>query len=172
MVLPLPIDDAELESGQISTEISQDLISPWWYHVILCKTALVYYKFIQAVRKKETDLEVLVRKADEGLANIIDSLPRHLQPSGKELSQPLDVEDQYPWVPWQRVDLTTTLLLWRSKINYECRHFWSSSPPTSIARRTLCLQSARLVISLLEAADMPIYQRRYMYDFISQKKPL
>lgn len=163
MVLPLPFDDDELERGDVSTEVPPNMVSPWWYHVILCKTALVHREFTQGIRKKDTDLEVLVRIADEGLANIIESLPDYLQPLEEGSPHSTDLEDKYPWIRWQRVDLIMILLLLRSKINYECRKFWSNSPPTSMPRRTLCLQSARSVIMLLESADMPIHQRRYMY---------
>jgi hypothetical protein len=163
VVLPLPFNDAELETGQVPAEISSDLISPWWYHRILCETALIYHQFIQALRKKETDLETLVRAGDEALANVIDSLPPHLQPYREETLHPHLVDEQYPWIRWQRVDLTTILLLCRAKINYECRRGWSTSPPSSLARRMLCLESAKSVIMVLESAEMPIHQRRFMY---------
>ena len=163
MVLPLPADDTELERGLVSTEPPPEVISPWWYHNILCKTALVHHRFTQGIRKRTTDLEVLVRIADEGLADIIESLPAHLQPREEASPQSTDLENKYPWIRWQRVDLIMILLLLRSRINYECRKFWSDSPPTSLPRRSLCLQSAQSVIMLLEGADMPIHQRRYMY---------
>ena len=104
MILPIPHDDHQLESGHIPPEISSNLISPWWYHVILSKTALVYHRLVHAVRKKEGDLEVLVRKADEGLANVIDSLPLHLQPFADQSPESLQLEQEYPWIRWQRID--------------------------------------------------------------------
>ncbi|KAH7391561.1 hypothetical protein BKA64DRAFT_108482 [Cadophora sp. MPI-SDFR-AT-0126] len=159
---PLPVDDDELERGLTSFKPSPKVISPWWYHIILCKTALVHHRFTQGIRKTTTDLEVLVRIADEGLADIIESLPAHLQPREENMPQSTDVDDRYPWIRWQRVDLIMMLLLLRSKINYECRNFWSNSPPTSLPRRSLCLRSAQSVIMLSEGEDMPIYQRRYM----------
>jgi hypothetical protein len=141
-------------------------VSPWWYHAVLSSTALVYYHFINSLRKDASDLEYLVRKADEGLANIIEGLPSHLQPYGDETQDMLDkrkdLEEHYPWIQWQRTDLISALLLWRSKINYECRRYWAVSVPSSIPRRVLCLQSAKSVINLLESANMPINQRRFM----------
>ncbi|KAG4432989.1 hypothetical protein IFR05_011533 [Cadophora sp. M221] len=156
MALPQPLDDNDLERGDISIEISPNMVSPWWYHVILCKTALVHRDFTQGIRKKDTDLEVLVRIADEGLANIIESLPDYLQPLEEGSPHSTDLEDQYPWIRWQRVDLIMILLLLRSRINYECRGFWSNSPPTSMPRRALCLQSARTYTLRLYGAGLII----------------
>jgi hypothetical protein len=67
------------------------------------------------------------------------------------------LQELHPWIKWQRVDLTIALFIWRSKVNYECHQEWLKSPPSSLARRMLCLESAQSVIMLLESADMPIY---------------
>jgi len=164
MSLPLPLNDTELETGQIPAEISQDLVSPWWYHIILSRTAIVYYHFIRSLRKNSSDLEGLVRTADEGLADIIEGLPPHLQPYDQygPQSEFEPKNNENPWIKWQRVDLISSLLLLRSKINYECHRHWSTSPPTSMHRRVLCLESVKSVVMLMDDANMPIHQRRFM----------
>ncbi|KAK7890711.1 hypothetical protein LTR67_007920 [Exophiala xenobiotica] len=109
MVLPLPFEEEELDSGELPGDLSLNRLSPWVYHVILCQTATIHHRFNRELHKTPHDLDVLVKDADEALASIIDRLPSHLQPGMVKTSLPHDVEDRYPWLQWQRLDLTTNL---------------------------------------------------------------
>jgi len=153
MVLPLPLDEAQLESGQNSFEIPQDLISPWCYHTILSETGLVYHRLIHAVRKTTRSWSTR-EKSWRSTCKYNWSPSAHLQPYGDESPELKYLPEQHPWIKWQRVDLITALFLWRSSINYECHQECLISPPNSLARRMFCLKSPQSVILLLESADM------------------
>ncbi|KAJ9494542.1 hypothetical protein H2202_009974 [Exophiala xenobiotica] len=140
MVLPLPFEEEELDSGELPEDLSLNRLSPWVYHVILCQTATIHHRFNRALHKTPHDLDVLVKDADEALASIIERLPNHLQPSMVKTSLSHDVEDRYPWLQWQRLDLTTNLFSVRATINYQCRRYWDETQPICPGHRTYTLR--------------------------------
>nr|KAK5440381.1 hypothetical protein LTR18_007669 [Exophiala xenobiotica] len=162
MVLPLPFEEEELDSGELPEDLSLNRLSPWVYHVILCQTATIHHRFNRALHKTSHDFDVLVKDADEALASIIERLPNHLQPSMVKTSLSHDVEDRYPWLQWQRLDLTTNLFSVRATINYQCRRYWDETQPICPGHRSVSLESARSVILLFGDSRLPVHQRRYM----------
>lgn len=169
MVLPLPFEEEELDCGDVPGDLSLNRLSPWVYHVILCQTATVQHRFNRALHKRPHDLDILVKDADEALAGIIDRLPNHLQPRTVKTSLPHDVDDRYPWLQWQRLDLTTNLFSVRATINYQCRRHWNETQPLCLGHRSVSLESARSVILLFGDSSLPVHQRRYMCVLWSQQ---
>lgn len=164
MILPLSIDMEDLDGEEMpAEERAPERLSPWVYHTTLCQTAIVKHRFNQALRKKPDNLEFLIRDADEALANIIDHLPEHLQPNIEDQPHHKHLEEQYPWLEWQRLDLVTNLFLARSTINYQSREYWDHAHPNYLGRRTVCLEAARSIICLFDMSNLPTHQRRYMY---------
>lgn len=136
-------------------------ISPFVYHVILSQASIVIHRFSRALRRSHLLLEDLVRDADEQLANIIASLPYYLQPDVDNTAELREAESRFPWILWQRVDLTSLLLNCRVIVTRQCRRSWLSSTDMSQGPRAVCLDSARMIISILSQTDLPLHQRRY-----------
>ncbi|EXJ79537.1 hypothetical protein A1O3_07816 [Capronia epimyces CBS 606.96] len=162
MLLPLPMDDDELESGHIPDELPSHHISPWLYTTTLCQIAVVFHRFNRAVQTNPSDLEIVVNRADSELTSLMDGLPAHLRDNVVKSPQTRALEAKHLWIRWQREDLKTTFLLFRAKINHHCHKTWTMSPSLCLSQRILCLQSARSVISVYESSDLSAHQRRYM----------
>ncbi len=127
----------------------------------MSQASIVLHRFSRALRRFPNLLEDLVRDADEKLANIIHDLPHHLQPDVESTPELQLAEDRFPWILWQRVDLTTLLLNCRILVNRQCRKRWLESPDAAQGPRAVCLESARMIISILSQTDLPLHQRRY-----------
>ncbi|KIX03981.1 uncharacterized protein Z518_07534 [Rhinocladiella mackenziei CBS 650.93] len=161
VTLPLPLDDADLALASPPFDRSLNKMSPFVYHVILSQASLVMHRFSRDLRRYPDLLEKLVRDADEKLAEIITALPNHLHPDAESSVDLQLAESQFPWVHWQRIDLTSLLLNCRVLVTRQCRRKWSMSPEMAHGPRAVCLESARMIISILSQTALPLHQRRY-----------
>src|ERR1041384_2551177 len=90
-------------------------LDPAHYHVFMARTAQVYRRFTDSISRGAAPLEEVVRSADEQLAQIIVTLPEHLQPDFADVSRDGNEADDSgtpvePWIKWQRFDITLVLL--------------------------------------------------------------
>lgn len=161
VVLPSEPDEEQLQDGADYQAPPHSVISPWTYHVLLSQAALISHRFNRALKKNPDALEELVRKTDDDLANIIDHLPYHLQPDSERTTELEEAENKYPWIKWQRLDLTTLLLQCRFRVNYQCRLKWSEARSRGHPSHSICLEAARLLIVISARTDLPVHQRRY-----------
>ncbi|KAH7021479.1 uncharacterized protein B0I36DRAFT_367885 [Microdochium trichocladiopsis] len=121
-------------------------IHPVQYHVFMAKTSIVYNRFRRSLRDPTVARDVLVRKADEELAGVIHTLPQHLSPDGLAKRQEEDLSRRYPWIRWQRVDVTLVLLHHRLEISRILQNDWQANPSHYGWARQICLGAAKEII--------------------------
>ncbi|KAI0476604.1 hypothetical protein GGR56DRAFT_643487 [Xylariaceae sp. FL0804] len=134
-------------------------IHPVQYHVFMARAATVYNRFRVNLRRRELPLDEIVRAADEDLAEIINTLPQHLQPESVGGEYTDSLETAYPWIRWQRVDATLVLLHHRLRINVVLRREWRKDPVRYGWARAICLQTARDIIWISQNWEQPVAKR-------------
>ncbi|KAH7368685.1 hypothetical protein B0T11DRAFT_277483 [Plectosphaerella cucumerina] len=149
--LPCPIDSAERPSLH--------KVDPAHYHAFMARTARVYHRFCRSVIYDSGPLEESVRAADDELAQIIETLPDHLQPD-LSCSQMQEGECEEPWVTWQRFDVTLVLLHHRMAINRTLRHLWIKSPIQYGWARVVSIRSATDIIWISQNWNQPFTMRK------------
>ncbi|KAH8646311.1 hypothetical protein BX600DRAFT_444112 [Xylariales sp. PMI_506] len=107
IIYPSQLSEDDLLNNPSLEQETGHHISPWLYHIVLCQISVVNHRFNKGVQGGTFDLQILVRAADEALANIITDLPPHLQPYGDDSQASAISGAEHPWIEWQRVDLTT-----------------------------------------------------------------
>ncbi len=128
----------------------------------MARTAAVYNRLpCQSIVRGSAPLEDAVRAADDELAQVIETLPEHLQPSltGGD-DQTSDRQPVQPWVKWQRVDITLVLLHHRVRINRTLQRQWTASPGQYSRARAVSIQSAMDIIWISRHWDQPISMRK------------
>lgn len=133
------------------------------YHIFMARTASVVYRFRAALHSEMVSLcniAEVVRKADEELAEIIDTLPQHLQPDTSTNDEVRQLELAQPWIKWQRYDLTLVLLHLRLRINCILQEQWLSSPNPYDWARGVSIKSALSVIWINRNWDQPVSMRK------------
>ncbi|KAF2111250.1 hypothetical protein BDV96DRAFT_189630 [Lophiotrema nucula] len=154
--VPLP---TVTEEGSIRTS-NRNQIHPVQYHIFMSRTARAHQRFRRALRHShKTKLEA-VRAADEELADLIDTLPSHLQPDigGAELIS--DLERRLPWIRWQRVDATLVLLYHRLCLHRILQKDWLQEPVTFASARAVSIKTAKDIIWISQNWELPVNERR------------
>ncbi|KAF4452061.1 hypothetical protein F53441_4992 [Fusarium austroafricanum] len=165
------IDDSDFDVPLPSVSqlsVQGDLVDPVHYHIFMARTSQVIYKFRISLKYGNKSLEnivTIVKTADEELAGIINTLPRHLQP---ESDSDTDIEIQaleaaQPWIKWQRYDITVVLLHLRMHINRTLQKQWMSSPNEYHWARTVSVTSAMSLIWINRSWDQPASMRKQWY---------
>ena len=152
MTLPTP--------DPISTHYEDGDVQPVHYHIFMSRTSTVYYRFRASVRDGVHPITDLVRWADEELAEVINTLPDYLQPDSGETETIHRLEATYPWVKWQRFDITLVLLHHRLRINRVLQRQWLSSPGEYEWARSVCIKSATAIIWISHNWDQPATMRK------------
>ncbi|KAL2847022.1 hypothetical protein BJX68DRAFT_268323 [Aspergillus pseudodeflectus] len=134
------------------------------YHIFMARSAIVVYRFRATIRsglKSLDELTKAVRSADEELAQIIDTLPPHLQPdidtANEEIRQ---IEFDQPWIKWQRYDLTLVLLHLRLRLHRNLQAQWLSDPDEYSWAKAVSVSSAMSVIWINRNWDQPSSLRK------------
>ncbi|GAM37157.1 hypothetical protein TCE0_022f06834 [Talaromyces pinophilus] len=133
------------------------------YHIFMARTAAAVYRFRATIRSAFGILETIkaVKTVDEELAEVIDSLPRLLQPEtnleDEELHQ---LELANPWIKWQRYDVTLVLLHLRLRIHRTMQSHWLSDPDQYNWARSVSVSSAMSVIWINHNWDQPASMRK------------
>ncbi|KAH6696781.1 hypothetical protein F5X68DRAFT_226189 [Plectosphaerella plurivora] len=150
--LPCPVDSAE--------RTTPHKVDPAHYHAFMARTARVYHRFCRAVVYDSGSLEQSVRAADDELAQIIETLPEHLQPDLSCSIQTQEDECEEPWVTWQRFDVTLVLLHHRIAINRTLQHLWTQSPGQYGWARAVSIRSATDIIWISQNWNQPVTMRK------------
>ena len=131
-----------------------------YYHIFMSRTSTVYYRFRASLRAGERPMADIVRRADDELAEVINTLPEYLQPDSVETEAIDRLETEYPWVKWQRFDITLVLLHHRLRINRVLQSEWLSSPGKYDWARSVCVKSATSIIWISHNWDQPATMRK------------
>lgn len=145
------------------TDSERDGPHPVHYHLFMSRTSAVVYRFRKSIRSGPNDVDQLtriVRAADAELAEIIDTLPAHLQPENGDSDEIRRLEVDHPWVKWQRFDLTVVLLHIRLRINRTLQTQWLESPGKYEWARSVSMSSASSVIWINYNWDQPATMRK------------
>ncbi|KAF4462776.1 hypothetical protein FALBO_10426 [Fusarium albosuccineum] len=154
--------DVPLPSAASADEV-EEATHPVHYHIFMARTSTVVYHFRQAIRsglESVTQTAKAVRKADEELAEIIDTLLVHLQPEADGDDEIAQLELAQPWIKWQRFDLTLVLLHLRLRINCTLQEQWLAHPGEYDWARTISVRSAMSVIWINRNWDQPASMRK------------
>jgi hypothetical protein len=131
------------------------------YHAFMARTALVYHRFCQSVTRGSTSVPDDVRAADDELAQVIETLPSYLQPdftgAGRDGG---GNDDAFPWLEWQRFDITLVLLHHRIRINRTLQRQWLANPEEFVWARSISVRSALDIIWISKHWDQPLSQRK------------
>ncbi|KZL80790.1 nucleus protein [Colletotrichum incanum] len=139
---------------------SADSVQPVLYHIFMARTATVYHRFRSALRDGTRPVDEVVRSADEALAEVINTLPDHLQPDSGRNKGMQELEDVHPWVKWQRFDISLVLLHHRIRINRALQNEWLEAPGQYDWARGVCIRSAMDIIWITHNWDQPAAMRR------------
>ncbi|GJC80376.1 hypothetical protein ColLi_03214 [Colletotrichum liriopes] len=143
-----------------SDSVSADGVQPVLYHIFMARTATVYHGFRSALRDGTRPVDEVVRSADEALAEVINTLPDHLQPDSGRNKGMRELEDAHPWVKWQRFDISLVLLHHRMRINRALQNEWLEAPGQYDWARGVCIRSAMDIIWITHNWDQPAAMRR------------
>ena len=162
--VPLPsvnlIDD-------INAAVSgEEVIAPIQYHKVMAQIAITFHRFSRRLRSRNLPAEQVVQDADAELANLIDTMPSHLQPDGVHDTQR---DEMYPWIAWQRWDLSLVFLYHRLYINRTLQKHWLATPQTLSGPRSICLSSASGIVWVTQQSLQPIEKRRQWQAMRIQK---
>ena len=166
---PPEIDDIDFDVPLPSAQgVGEDEAAHYHvhYHIFMARTAGAVYRFRATIRSTFGILETIkaVKTVDEELAEVIDSLPRLLQPEtnleDEELHQ---LELANPWIKWQRYDVTLVLLHLRLRIHRTLQSHWLSDPDQYNWARSVSLSSAMSVIWINRNWDQPASMRKQWY---------
>jgi hypothetical protein len=151
--LPQVTDEGSVYMGDGSR------IHPVQYHIFMSRAARAYHRFNLALRKGQNSKMEIVRAADEQLAELIDDLPRHLQPDRDE-EHDAELQRRFPWIKWQRVEFTLELLYHRLCLYRVLQAEWTREPERYASARAVCLISARDIVWVSQYWELPHSERR------------
>ncbi|KAF2649576.1 hypothetical protein K491DRAFT_174286 [Lophiostoma macrostomum CBS 122681] len=153
--VPLP---QVTEEGSVSTG-DGSRIHPVQYHIFMSRAARAYHHFQLVLRTGQKPKMEVVRAADERLAELIDGLPHHLQP-GRDEDQDMELQRRFPWIKWQSVEFTLSLLYHRLCLYRVLQDEWMQEPEQYASARAVCLITARDIIWVSQHWELPHSERR------------
>ncbi|KAL3295570.1 C6 zinc finger domain containing protein [Colletotrichum asianum] len=157
------VDEGDFNVPLPSRDPEHDIpggIQPVQYHIFMARTSIVYHRFRSALREGSRLIAEVVRLADDELAEVINTLPEHLQPDGGKHERMQNLEIEHPWIKWQRFDISLVLLHHRMRINRALQKEWMTSPGQYEWARTVCIRSAMDIIWITHNWDQPAAMRR------------
>lgn len=157
------VDEGDFNVPLPSRDPQHDItggIQPVQYHIFMARTSIVYHRFRSALREGLRPIAEVVRLADDELAEVINTLPEHLQPDGGKHERMQNLEIEHPWIKWQRFDISLVLLHHRMRINRALQQKWMMSPGQYEWARTVCIRSAMDIIWITHNWDQPVAMRR------------
>ncbi|RDW67513.1 hypothetical protein BP6252_08909 [Coleophoma cylindrospora] len=127
----------------------------------MAQISISLFRFHRAFRTQPSEqIGNIVRTSDAELANIISSLPQHLQPDEPRTDATEKRDVLNPWIPWQKWDLTQTFLYYRMKINCTVQLEWLLTPHLFEGQRSICLDAIRMMLWIRRNWDQPVARRR------------
>jgi hypothetical protein len=158
-----PLDDDDLLPTDKSISLPKQRPRPIEYSIAMAKVATVYYRFRESmvvIRTHDDDIAAVIQEADNNLAEIISSLPSHLQDYESTSQKNSERDAQYPWIPWQRKTITAVLLYYRIIVNRVLQPSWIDNPTTHGRARAICLGSARAIVDVIRTSQDPLSRSR------------
>ncbi|KAF1993160.1 hypothetical protein P154DRAFT_450946 [Amniculicola lignicola CBS 123094] len=148
--MPTDMDDRRLEPSY--EEIASLTHRPIQWFIAMSRIACALYRFHSSLPFEHEDRRLLldnIQQADEELANLISTLPPHLQADEAETSITVERDKLLPWIPWQRRSITVMLFYFRMVIHrtllkYDCGDVISKKRAV-----TICQDSAHGIMSTI-----------------------
>ncbi|KAG7039703.1 C6 zinc finger domain containing protein [Colletotrichum scovillei] len=154
------VDEGDFNVPLPSAESDIDGPHPVLYHIFMARTSTVYHRFRSALREGTQSVSEVVRLADDELAEVINTLPDHLQPDSGKTEEMQELELIHPWIKWQRFDISLVLLHHRMRINRSLQKEWLAVPGLYDWARAVCIRSAMDIIWITHNWDQPVAMRR------------
>ncbi|KAK1687495.1 hypothetical protein BDP55DRAFT_630687 [Colletotrichum godetiae] len=154
------VDEGDFDTSLPSDESDVEGPQPVLYHIFMARTSTVYHRFRSALREGTRSVSEIVRLADDELAEVINTLPAHLQPDGGKSKEMQGLEIIHPWIKWQRFDISLVLLHHRMRINRSLQKEWLAAPGLYDWARAVCIRSAMDIIWITHNWDQPVAMRR------------
>ncbi|KXH27580.1 hypothetical protein CSAL01_00747 [Colletotrichum salicis] len=132
-----------------------------WWTLIICEwLAVPYYVPQIGVAGRHRSVSEIVRLADDEIADVINTLPDHLQPDGGKSEEMQELEIIHPWIKWERFDISLVLLHHRMHINRSLQKEWLEVPGLYDWARAVCIRCAMDIIWITHNWDQPVAMRR------------
>lgn len=154
------VDEEDFNVPLPSAESDNEGPHPVLYHIFMARTSTVYHRFRSALREGTRSVSEVVRLADDELAEVINTLPDHLQPDSGKSEEMQELELTHPWIEWQRFDISLVLLHHRMRINRSLQKEWQAAPGIYDWARAVCIRSAMDIIWITHNWDQPVAMRR------------
>lgn len=157
---PPQIDELDFDTPFPSTAPETENIDhdPVHYHLFMAMVASAHYHFRRTIRRGDLSRAEAVRRADIELADVIITLPNHLQPDADDtrLRQVLDAK---PWIQWQRFSITLVLLNLRMRMYSSLRLQWLEKLEEYSWARSVSVKAAKEIIWISYNWDQPSAMR-------------
>ena len=140
----------------VPSEVDSAEVQAVHYHRFMAITARVHLRFRLAVRRNDALRADAVRSADAGLADVIMTLPYHLQPDNPDT---LEIESAQPWIKWQRFSVTLVLLHLRMRIHSSLNRHWADDGEQHAWAKSVAIDSASRIIWISYNWDQPAEMR-------------
>ena len=154
--VPLPEVDSSDEQNLADLETGE-IIAPIQYHRVMAQISITIHRFRMNLRYRRMPPQQVVLQADAQLAELIDTMPSHLQP---DAPHDLRREEMHPWIAWQKWDLSLVFLYYRLHINRTLQRCWLSAPEILSGPRSICVSSAKGIVWVTQHSNQPIAKRR------------
>ena len=141
------------------SEVNNAEIHAVHYHRFMATTARVHLRFRLAVRRNDALRADAVRSADVELADVIMTLPYHLQPDNTDTREIKDLESAQPWIKWQRFSVTLVLLHLRMRVHSSLNRHWAEHPKEYAWAKSVAIDSASRIIWISYNWDQPAEMR-------------
>lgn len=129
------------------------------YHIFMARVAVVYHDFRESLATYSP--ADAVRQGDEKLAEIILTLPDHLQPDGLlGGAEKHALENEHPWLRWQRVNIALVLLSHRLHVNRFMLQHCQRASETAVSARAIATQTAEHILWISQNWEVPVAAKR------------
>lgn len=153
---PPQIDELDFDTPFPSTGPETENVDhdPVHYHLFMAMVGRAHYRFRRTIRRGELSRAEAIRRADIELADVIVTLPNHLQPDRDDTSlrRALDAK---PWIQWQRFSITLVLFNLRMRMHSSLRLQWLETPEEYSWARSVSVKAAKEIIWISYNWDQP-----------------
>jgi hypothetical protein len=143
----------------VPSEVDSAEVQAVHYHRFMATTARVHLRFRLAVRRNDALRADAVRSADAALADVIMTLPYHLQPDNPDTQEIQDLESAQPWIKWQRFSVTLVLLHLRMRVHSSLNRHWAEHGEQYAWAKSVAIDSASRIIWISYNWDQPAEMR-------------
>lgn len=159
---PPQVDDQDFDVALPSlllSEMASDEVQAVHYHRFMAITARVHMQFRLAVRRNIASWVDAVKSADAELADVIETLPHHLEPDLADSCELQELRHSQPWIVWQRFSVTLVLLHLRMRIHSSLNRHWAAHGEQYAWAKSVAIDSASRIIWISYHWDQPAEMR-------------